>query len=44
MSTTAAGGEGKGVQRGQLEGEVGTFWIQGRSEKKEEGKNTGVIK
>ena len=39
-----AGGEGKGVLRGQLEGEVGAFWIGESFEQRQAGKNADVHK
>ena len=39
-----AGGEGKRVLRGQLEGEVGAFWIGESFEQRQAGKNMDVHK
>ena len=39
-----AGGEGKGVLWGQLEGEVGAFWIGESFEQRQAGKNADVHK
>ena len=39
-----AGGEGKGVLRGQLEGEVGAFRIGESFEQRQAGKNADVHK